>query len=243
MTYAMILCAGFGTRLSHLTKNSPKPMLKLGDKPILEHTIEHLKKHEIKDIVINLHYLADHITSYFGDGSSFGVHITYSYEENPLGTSGAVKKVQDILSKADNFLILYGDVVTNQNYTDLISHHKSKTDAIGTIIVHEREKSNSIVEMNTDNKILKFLERPPESELKIKKQNWVNSGLYCFNKEIFNLIPDGVSDFPKDIFLKLVQAGNLYGFPLSGYRCAVDSQERYFMVQSDYSNGIVFRDL
>lgn len=240
MTYAMILCAGFGTRLGDLTKNSPKPMLKLGDKPILEHTINHLKRHNIENIVINLHYFAEHITSYFEDGSNFGVNINYSYEEYPLGTSGAVKKVQNILSEADNFLVLYGDVITNQNYTDLINFHKSKADATGSIIIHEREKSNSIVEISGDNKILKFLERPPESELKIKKQNWVNSGLYCFDKKIFNFIPDGVSDFPKDIFPKLVQAGNLYGFPLSGYRCAVDSQERYFMVQSDYDSGIVF---
>ncbi|MDD3012874.1 MAG: nucleotidyltransferase family protein [Candidatus Gastranaerophilales bacterium] len=240
MTYAMILCAGFGTRLNELTKNSPKPMLKLGDKPILEYTIEHLKRHGIKDIIINLHYLADHITSHFKDGSSLGVNIIYSYEEYPLGTSGAVKKVQNILSETDNFLILYGDVVTNQNYTEFINFHKSKTNAVGTIIIHERDKSNSIVEIDTDNKILKFLERPVESELELKKQNWVNSGLYCFNKEILNLIPDGISDFPKDIFPKLLQTESLYGFPLNGYRCAVDSSERYFMLQSDYNNGIVF---
>ncbi|OGH96855.1 MAG: hypothetical protein A2104_08140 [Candidatus Melainabacteria bacterium GWF2_32_7] len=240
MTQAMILCAGFGTRLNELTKDTPKPMLKIGDKPILEHTIINLKKSGINRIIINLHYLADQITSYFGDGRKWGVEIVYSYEDVPLGTAGAVKKVENILSESENFLVLYGDIVTNQDYRELMDFHKSKKDAIASIIVHERIKSNSIVEMDDDNKVVKFLERPSENEIKDKKQNWVNSGLYCFNKEILSIIPEGKSDFPKDVFSKLVELNALYGFPLTGYRCAIDSSERYFMVRLDYDKGLIF---
>lgn len=237
MTCAMILCAGFGTRLNELTKNSPKPMLKIGDKPILEHTILNLKRAGITVFVINLHYLADHITSHFGDGSSLGVKIHYSYENEPLGTAGAVKKVESLLSVHDNFLVIYGDIVTNQDFSQLLQFHSSEKKALGSIILHERAKSNSIVEIDENNKITNFIERPNEEQLMQKKQNWVNSGLYCFSKEILSRIPEGKSDFPKEIFPELVGEGLLYGFPLQGYRVAIDTPERYYMVQSDYEEN------
>lgn len=242
MTSAMILCAGFGTRLGDLTKDTPKPMLELGGRPVLEHTILHLKKFGIENIVINLHYLADKITSYFNDGSKFGVNITYSYEETPVGTAGALKKVEKHFENEDNFFLLYGDIVSNQNYSDLLNFHLSKNDAIATIILHERDKSNSIVEMDNDNKIVKFIERPiDESMFEQKTQNWVNSGLYCFSKKIFDFIPTNTfCDFPKDIFAKLVENGNLYGYPLTGYRCAIDSENRYNLAKKDYLNKYNF---
>lgn len=240
MTRAMILCAGFGTRLNELTKDTPKCMLRIGEKPILEHTIVHLRGLGIDNIVINLHYLADQITSYLGSGQKLGVNITYSYEDEPLGTAGAVKKVQNILTKSENFLVLYGDIVTNQNYIDLLDFHNAQKNSIGTIILHERNKSNSIVEIDENCKIKKFLERPTEEELKNKRQNWVNSSLYCFNRKLFDYIPNGKSDFPKDIFPNLIEKNALYGFPLNAYRCAIDSPERYFMVKLDYEKGVIF---
>jgi len=237
MTYAMILCAGFGTRLNELTKDTPKPMLKVGDKSILGHTISHLKSFGITKIIINLHYLSEQITSYFGNGEKFGVEILYSYEDEPLGTSGAIKKVENILEKSENFLVIYGDILTDLNYADLIGFHKSKENALASIIVHERSKSNSIVEINDDNRVVNFVERPSEDQLELKTQNWVNSGIYCFDKKVLELIPEGFSDFPKDIFPKIMQLEGLYAQPLKGYRCAVDSVERYSMLKLDYENG------
>lgn len=239
MTSAMILCAGFGTRLNELTKDTPKPMLEVGGKPILEHTINNLKKAGVKDIIINLHYLHEKITDYFADGSKLGVKITYSYEEHPLGTAGAVKNVESLLCNEDHFLVIYGDIFTNLDFKEFIDFHASKADAVGSIIVHERDKSNSIVEMDENNRIIKFIERPDEAELLKKKQNWVNSSIYCFNKSIFDYIPPEKSDFPKDIFSILVNEKKLYAFPLKGYRCAVDSQERYFMLKSNYKDGAI----
>jgi NDP-sugar pyrophosphorylase family protein len=230
MTYAMILCAGFGTRLNELTKDTPKPMLKVGDKPILEHTISHLRKFGITKIIINLHYLPEQITSYFGNGEKFGVEIFYSYEDQPLGTSGAIKKVGNTLLQAKNFLVIYGDILTDLNYSDLIKFHESKNNDLASIIVHERAKSNSIVEINGENRVVKFVERPSEEQLGLKTQNWVNSGIYCFDKKVLELIPEGFSDFPKDIFPKIMQQEGLYALPLKGYRCAVDSVERYSML-------------
>jgi NDP-sugar pyrophosphorylase family protein len=233
----MILCAGYGKRLGDLSKDLPKPMLPLGGKPILEHTISHLAGLGVNNIVINLHYLPDVITDYFRDGTKCGVHIHYSYEDTPVGTAGAVKKAEALLRKYDNFLVLYGDIVCNQDYRNLLSFHASNKNAMGTIILHERNKSNSIVEMDVNNRITRFIERP-ETDVPDKKQNWVNSGLYCFSNSIIDRIPAGkLIDFPRHIFPGLVDEGLLYGFPLQGYRCAIDSQERYQMAIDDYNEA------
>lgn len=240
MIQAMILCAGFGTRMHDYTKDIPKPMLDIGGKPMLERNIVHLKSLGIVDIVINLHYLHEKITSYLKDGAHLGVNIKYLYEENPLGTAGAVKNAQELLLNSDNFLVLYGDIVTNQNYIDLLKFHNSKK-ALSTIILHERNRSNSIVAMNSDNLITTFIERPENPDSIIKTQNWVNSGLYCFNKKIFDYIPiNTFCDFPKNVFNLLIKENNLYGFPLEGYRCAIDSPERYNKVKKDYQDGLIF---
>lgn len=237
MTQAMILCAGFGTRMGEYTENLPKPMLPIGNKPILEHTINHLKKFGITEITINIHYLHEKITSYFKDGKNLDVKINYIYEEEPSGTAGAVKKAESILSKSEDFLALYGDIVTNQNYADLIEFHKYKS-PIASIIIHKRNQSNSIVEVDNNNKIITFIERPKNPESIIKTQNWVNSGLYCFNKKVFEYIPKNTFyDFPKDVFQNIINIESLYGLPLTGYRCAIDSPERYNTAQSDYYNG------
>ena len=240
MITAMILCAGFGTRLKEYTKEIPKPMLPILDKPILEYTIRHLAWLGINNVIINLHYQADKIVSYFQDGQKWGIRITYSYEEKPLGTAGAVKKMEHVLSKTENFLLLYGDVVTNENYINLLNYHKSKSTAIATIVLHQRLNSNSIVEMDNENRITKFIERP-KNERQNKKQNWINSGLYCLNKQVLQYIPERkFSDFPKDVFPHLIVSGRLYGYPLTGYRCAIDSPQRYSMVQSDFKKQLIF---
>ena len=240
MKAAMILCAGFGTRLDEYTKNTPKPMLSIKGKPILEYTIEHLARLGITDSGINVHYLAKQITSYFTDGSQWGVTISYSYEEKPLGTAGGVKKVENKLGTFNEFLVLYGDVVTNQDFLDLFAFHCTRPNAIASIILHERNTSNSVVEMDSKNRIIRFIERP-RTKVKDKKQKWVNSGLYCFNKKILNYLPPGqYCDFPKDIFPKLVSEGALYGYPLDGYRCAIDSPERYLRLQNDFEKENIF---
>ena len=234
MLKAMILCAGYGTRLKEYTKDLPKPMLPISGKPMLEYTIKHLASLGITNLIINLHYLADKIVSYFQDGKKWGVKIKYSYEEKPFGTAGAVKKAENLLQKTENFFLLYGDTICNENYQNLLNSHKNKSEAIATIILHKRIKSNSIVEIDKENKITKFIERPQEKG-NHNKEHWVNSGLYCFNKEILEYIPEAVySDFPKDIFPKLIASSRLYGYPLKGYRQAIDSPDRYFLVQKDF---------
>ncbi len=239
MKTAMILCAGYGKRLGELTKDTPKPMLPVNGKPMLEYTIGHLAKLGIDHLIINLHYLPDKITSYFGNGKKWGVSIDYSFEEEPMGTAGALKKVAPMIT--DDTLVLYGDVICNEDYNSLIDFHKSRRNAVASIILHERRSSNSVVEMNGDRLITRFIERP-EKEVKDKKQDWVNSGLYCFSKKILEFIPEKVyCDFPKDVFPSLVEKKLIYGYPLKGYRKAVDSAERYKEIQEDLGRMSIFK--
>ena len=232
----MILCAGFGTRMKQFTKDIPKPMLPIYGKPLLEYTIRLLASQGVTKLVINLHYLADAITSYFQDGKHWGVEIMYSYEDEPLGTAGAVKKVADILTKEDSFLVLYGDVFCTQDYRKLYDYHRSRRNAAATIIMHEREKSNSIVEVDEEGRVVTFIERPAVEPV-LRKQKWVNSGLYCFNRKILDSIVGNVfSDLPKDLFPGLTANSELFGYPLQGYRCSVDSPERYRQLQADFNN-------
>ncbi len=239
MKAAIILCAGFGNRLKEFTIDLPKPMLPILGKPILEYTIEHLSRLGINYIIINLHYLAEKITAYFKNGKKWNVNIEYSFEDYPLGTAGAVKKVEEKLYKFKNFFVLYGDIICNENYNDLLKFHLSIKNSIATIILHKRNKSNSIVKIDDHNKIIRFIERPKNNENN-DDNFWVNSGLYCFSNKILNLIPKKkVCDFPKDIFPLLIKKGKIYGYPLKTYRCAIDSPERYKSVQNDFKENII----
>ena len=226
MKTAMVLCAGLGTRMKKYTMDLPKPMIDVNGKPLLEYTIRHLAMLGITNIVINLHYLPQQIWSYFGNGKKFGVSITYTYEDELLGTAGAVKHAEKFLEESGDFIVIHGDVVCNENYLNMVKFHKSKENAIATILIHERKESNSVVEIDADNKVTRFIERP-DKPITDKKQNWVNSGVYCFNKSIFNcLFEDCYTDFPAHVFNWMSKEGLMYGYKLMGNRVAVDSEER-----------------
>jgi mannose-1-phosphate guanylyltransferase len=231
---AMILCAGFGTRMGKLTERCPKPMLPVAGKPILEHTIERLAASGFRRLVINTHYLAEQISGYFGDGAHWGVRIHYSYEESPAGTAGAVRRAERFLRESDDFLVIYGDILTTEPFDRLLFRHRSFAGAQATIVLHRRKKSNSIVKLDEGNRVIEFLERPREWP-KDLEEVWVNSGIYCLSQEIWEHIPSaGFSDFPKDVFSKLVPKKTLFGVPLSSYRCAIDSEDRYLKAQAEF---------
>jgi len=195
---AIILSGGKGSRLGDITNTIPKTMIKIDGKPILEHNIELCKKYNITDIYINLHHLPDIITKYFGDGSKFGVNITYSYERVLLGTSGAVKNITDKYNFRDNFYVIYGD-----NYSDYNLDLLKNNDSIITIAFHYREDiSNSGVAVFDGNKILEFIEKPKNTKI---YEKWVNAGIYYLNPDILKHIPPKNSDFAKDIFPKLLK--------------------------------------
>lgn len=223
---AMVLCAGYGTRLGDLTRETPKPMLQLQGRPLLEYIVCYLSRQGFDDIAINLHFMPEAIREYFGDGASRNVRLTYSYEPELLGTAGGVKKMEHFLRQDDLFLIQYGDVLTDQNLAEMVEFHHARR-ALATLLVQQRARSNSVVSMDEEGRIVGFLERPTEEERAGVNSPWVNSGICIGTPELLDVIPANVTcDLPRDIFPKLVGSGRLYGFPLSGYRCAVDSPDR-----------------
>jgi NDP-sugar pyrophosphorylase family protein len=223
---AMVLCAGLGTRLGELTREIPKPMLLLNGQPMLAYILVNLRKHGFNQVIVNLHFKSEMIEEFFGDGSRFGVQLTYSHETTLLGTAGGVKNVESFFRDEPAFLIHYGDIVTDQDFSALMKSHQQRR-ALATLLLHQRKKSNSIVTLDDEHRIIGFLERPTEETRQQSSSPWVNSGVcVCAPEVLDHIAPGTASDLPRDVFSKLVDTRRLFGFGLSGYRCAVDSPER-----------------
>jgi len=223
---AMVLSAGFGTRLGELTRDAPKPMLDVGGRPLLEHICLHLGSLGFDQIAVNLHFMPEAIRAHFGGGRRCGVDITYSYEPQLLGTAGGLKNVEDFFHDADTLLVHYGDVLTDQDFAEMLAFHR-RTSALATMLVHRRERSNSVVGMDDDGRVTAFLERPSDEQRLTVDSPWVNSGVCICDRRVLELIPTKrPCDLARDVLPQLVAGGRLYGFPLTGYRCAVDSPLR-----------------
>ena len=236
---AIILCAGYGTRLGRLTQCIPKPMLTLSDKPMLEYAILHLASQGFKDIGINMHYKYEQISSYFGDGSAFGVRIHYEYEPSLLGTAGALWNFHKWLNADDNFLVMYGDIITNQRIAPLWTK-QIDTNSMATLLVHRRPGSNSQITVDDTGRIVEFIERPSHQQIEDNTLSWVNSAVHVLNRRVFDFISKGeVVDLPRDIFAPLVRRERMHVVPLSGYRCAIDSENKYRRAQKDVENGVM----
>jgi NDP-sugar pyrophosphorylase family protein len=222
---AMVLCAGYGTRLGDLTREVPKPMLLLQGRPILAYILRNLRLHGFDQVAINLHFRPQAIREHFGDGASMNVALTYVQEEQLLGTAGGVKNMEAFLRPGDCFLVQYGDVITDQDFTAMLRFHRERG-ALATLLLHRRAASNSVVTLEGE-RIVGFLERPTEEARRGVQSDWVNSGVCVLCPEIFAHIPANTAcDLPRDIFPKLIETGRLFGFPLSGSRFAIDSQQR-----------------
>lgn len=223
---AMVLCAGYGTRLGNLTAEMPKPMLLLQGRPLLEYIVVNLARHGFREIAVNLHFLPERIREYFGDGSRLGVRMQYSFEPALMGTAGGLKAMEGFLGLDDCFLAHYGDILTDQAFGQMVEFHRARS-AVMTMLVHERKSSNSVVDMDGERRVVGFLERPTEDERLESTSSWVNSGISICSREVLAAIPsNGASDIPRDILPKLIPSGRVFGYPLSGYRCAIDSAER-----------------
>ncbi len=229
------MAGGFGTRLRPLTNNIPKPMVPVVNKPMLEHLFTLLKNHNIKDYTMLLYYQPETIKKYFGDGSRFGVKLHYIIPDRDYGTAGAVKLSEEFIK--DDFLVISGDVLTNFNLTDFYNFHAGKK-SIATISLysHENPLQYGIILTNSNNEIVRFLEKPSSSEV---FSDTINTGIYYFHKEVFKYIPEGENfDFSKDLFpLLLDNKIKIYGFNSRGYWRDVGTLEEYINSNLDVLNS------
>lgn len=212
---AMILAAGFGTRLKPLTDRVPKCMVPVRGKPLIEHTIEWLVSFGVTDIIMNVSHLGAVVMNHLGDGRRLGANLTYSIEDQPLGTAGGVRKASWFFDGP--FLVWYGDNLSECNVDRLAALHRAKG-GLATIALHHREDvtHSGIVEMATDDRIVRFVEKPAAAEV---FSHWVNAGIYVLDPAVVNSIPsDGTPDFGRDIFPALLAEQK----PLYGYRLSVE---------------------
>lgn len=228
---AIVLCAGHGTRLGELTRSTPKPMLPVAGRPIVEHLIRHLAAHGVTEVAVNLHYRGEQIRQHLGDGSWLGVRLVYSPEPELLGTAGGTREMAELLAPFDHVLVQYGDVLTDQDLTELVRTHLHGN-ALATILVHQRPGSNSVVVLDDEHRVTRFLERPDPEQRRGIDSPWVHSGLAVLSAEMIRTIPRGrPSDLPRDHYTRMAGTGRLFACPLSGARFAIDSPER--LVEAD----------
>lgn len=206
---AVILAGGKGTRLHPYTRILPKPLMPIGDMPILEVLLLQMKAAGVDEAVLTVGHLAGLLQAFFQDGSQLGLTITYSFEDRPLGTAGPLALVKGL---KDTFLVSNGDVLTTLNLHDLIRFHKSQG-GIATIAMHHRQVKIDlgVIKMDGGNSIVGYDEKPTFNYM-------VSMGIYVFEPRVLNFIPPGqYLDFP-DLVKKLIAAGEkVVGYSFDGY--------------------------
>jgi mannose-1-phosphate guanylyltransferase/phosphomannomutase len=227
------MCAGLGTRLRPLTLDTPKPMMKISNKPILLNTIDILKQADVKDIVINLHSHPEVIENYFKDGTDFGVKIKYSFEKKLMGTAGGLSVVRKYFMD-DTFVIMSGDGLVDIDLKEAIKFHKSKK-SIATIVLKRYDtklKYGVVFSDNKTHKITKFVEKP---EIKDIYENRVNTGIYILEPQIFDFIPeDKFYDFGNNVWPELMKNDiPVYAYEMHGYWCDIGDLDAYKIAQKD----------
>lgn len=194
---AVILCGGLGTRLRPYTYEVPKPMMRIGEKPILQYVIDHLKECGIADVILTSGYLHEKIQEYFKDGKKFGVKIQHSIEKEALNTAGSVLTVSGDLKEP--FLVVMGDAITDVDLKGMMdSHKKSKAIATVALLKHKTKIHYGVAKI--ENGCVSEFQEKPELE------HYINIGIYIFQPEIFKYIKEK-EDFAKDVFPRLLKSG------------------------------------
>ncbi len=227
------MAGGYGTRLRPLTNNIPKPMVPMANRPIIDHIIELLKKHNITDLTALLYFQPELISRHLGDGSSFGVKINYITTTVDLGTAGSVAAAMRSWDKIDTTLIISGDVLTDIDLNKAVEFHKKRR-AVATIVLTRVENPLpfGIVITDKNGKIVRFLEKPSWGEV---FSDTINTGIYILEKEALSVIPrEKEFDFSKDLFPILLENKKpIYGYIAEGYWKDVGSLEEYRAANMD----------
>lgn len=232
---AVILAGGGGTRLRNLADRAPKPMLPFFDKPVMEHTVRLLKKHGVDEILIALSYRAKEVMDHFGDGAKWRVKIGYSLEEKPLGSAGAIKRLQPLLR--ETFLVISGDTITDFNLSAALEFHR-RSSAMATMLLSEAEEPSDygVVLAGPSGLVSKYLEKPRPEDVFSKT---VSTGIYVMEPDILSQIPyESPCEFGLDVFPRMLSNRDpLYGCELPGYWCDVGNPVHYRNAHFDALTG------
>jgi len=222
----MILAAGEGRRLRPLTDNLPKPMLPVAGRPLLEHTITHLRDCGVTELAINLHHLPTAVMEYFGGGGHWGVSLRYSVEEKLLGSAGGVKRLQSFFVD-DTFVVYYGDVFTRADLRPMIAFHQ-RSGVLATMALYRVPDpwNRGIVELDDSRTVVRFVEKPSRDQV---FSNLANAGIYVLEPDVLDRIPEGkVQDFGHDVFPSMLAEGvRVAGFVIEDTLIDIGLPERY----------------
>lgn len=229
---SLILCGGRGTSFRPISVATPAVMLPIGYKPILEYSIDLLRRHALTDIYLSVGYLKEHIQQQFAEKIYHDVNISFIAEDKPLDTGGAVLNAQKRFKTT--FLVLNGDLITNLNLSEMVEYHRRvvKEGGIATMFILE-SPNNGQIEINTNKKITRFVEGGK------KGLSFINAGLYAFEPEIFTYLDKEVCSLEKDIFPILAKEGVLSSyFPDTPvYWNHINSPEKYKIGWADFIAG------
>jgi NDP-sugar pyrophosphorylase family protein len=238
---ALILAGGKGTRLRPLTVYTPKPIVPVMNRPFLLFQIEVLAKAGITDIVLSLSYQPDKIEDLLGDGSDFGVRLTYLTEPSPMGTGGAYRFAADWLN--ETAVVLNGDILTDIDISALIDFHRSKhSTATLALTPVEDPSAYGLVATDKDGRILRFLEKPKAEDTAKQKINTINAGIYVLEPSILDLIPPNEArSFEYDVFPAVLEKGEaFFGFVLeNSYWRDLGNPKSYLEAHHDFFNGSI----
>ena len=232
---AVIMAGGRGSRLQPLTIGCPKSMVSFGDKPVLEHILNLLKRHHIFEVVITVQYQADQIRTYFGDGSRLGMTVHYAVEDVPLGTAGSIKNAQPFLAN-ETFLVISGDAITDIDLTYLLRFHRKKQ-ALATLALKsvDNPQQYGVVITDDDGCIRQFFEKPVQEQI---ISNTVNTGIYILEPKVLAMMESNRAyDFSYDIFPVLLKQQALFGCPTDAYWCDIGTIPTYVKAMTDVCSG------
>jgi dTDP-glucose pyrophosphorylase len=223
---AVIMAGGRGERLRPLTDSTPKPMLRVGDKPILEHNIDHLLRFGITDLTISVRYLGEQIEDYFGDGAAKGVTIRYLHEDQPLGTMGALAALPEV--SPEYLLVMNSDLLTNLDFSAFFEAFLDQhADLAVATVPHEVDIPFAVFELDEGNRVRAFREKP-------RYVYPCNAGIYLLKKSLLGLIPAGEKFDATDLMNRVLDEGRtVLAEPLRGYWLDIGRMDEYRQAQQD----------
>ena len=224
----VILAGGKGTRLAPYTNILPKPLMPVGDIPILEIVIRQLQKAGFRKVILSVGYLASLIEAYFGDGTKWDIDINYSYEDEPLGTAGPLSLIDGL---KDTFILMNGDILTTLNYAEIVNFHKQH-EVFTTVGVYKKEIGIDlgVLDIQKDRQIINYTEKP--------KINYdVSMGFYVMEPGVLDYIPKNKRlDLPELIKQLISSKRKVFGFPFKGTWLDIGRQEDYQEAVKIYEN-------
>lgn len=232
----VIMAGGRGTRIASIASDIPKPMIQICGKPILQYQIECLRTQNLTDIILVIGHLGDCIKEYFGDGSSFNVHITYIEEKEPLGTAGALYYLKGKL--CDNFVLINGDIIFDIDFERFMKYHV-KMDAYATIFTHPNDHpyDSGLVVVDKDGYVKKWMHK---EEVRSICKNRVNAGLHILSARLLDFFSEAKKiDLDREILKILIPNRLLAAYDSPEYVKDMGTPKRYEMVTKDIKNGLV----